>query len=85
MTFAIVRRGAQVALDVSDSGGGIPEPLRAHVFDPYVTTRKSGEGMGLGLSISRKIMLDHGGELQLVAASPAGTTFRLIFGEMKCS
>jgi signal transduction histidine kinase len=85
VTFAIVRRGTSVALDVSDTGGGIPESLRARVFDPYVTTRKTGEGMGLGLSISRKIMLDHGGDLLLVDSSPRGTTFRLMFGENECS
>jgi len=81
VTFTIARG----VLDVSDTGGGIPESLRASVFDPYVTTRRTGEGMGLGLSISRKIMIDHGGDLQLAATSTSGTTFRLIFGEMECS
>jgi signal transduction histidine kinase len=81
VTFAIARR----ALDVIDSGSGIPESLRARIFDPYVTTRRTGEGMGLGLSISRKIMLDHGGDLLLVATSASGTTFRLMFGETECS
>ena len=81
VTFTIARR----ALDVTDNGGGIPESLRARVFDPYVTTRRMGEGMGLGLSVSRKIMIDHGGDLQLVATSPTGTTFRLLFGDAECS
>ena len=81
VTFTISRD----ALDVTDTGGGIPESLRARVFDPYVTTRRIGEGMGLGLAISRKIMLDHGGDLQLVASSASGTTFRLMFGETECS
>jgi signal transduction histidine kinase len=81
VTFAI----AGDALDVTDTGSGIPESLRTRVFDPYVTTRRMGEGMGLGLSISRKIMLDHGGDLQLVASSPSGTTFRISFGDAQCS
>lgn len=81
VTFTITRR----ALDVTDTGGGIPDSLRSSVFDPYVTTRRTGEGMGLGLSISRKIMLDHGGDLQLAATSTSGTTFRLTFGETECS
>lgn len=85
VTFAIARRGTETALDVRDTGGGIPPSLRARVFDPYVTTRKMGEGMGLGLSISRKIMLDHGGDLQVLDTSPGGTTFRLTFGETECS
>jgi two-component system, NtrC family, C4-dicarboxylate transport sensor histidine kinase DctB len=85
ITFVLVRRGATVALDVIDTGSGIAESLRARVFDPYVTTRRTGEGMGLGLSISRKIMLDHGGDLQLVQTSATGTTFRLIFGDNECN
>lgn len=76
---------ARGAIEVRDDGGGIPDSLRARVFDPYVTTRKPGEGMGLGLAISRKIMLDHGGDLTLASTSPAGTTFRLTFGEAACN
>lgn len=85
ITFTIVRNGARVALDVRDNGAGIPLSLRARVFDPYVTTRKPGEGMGLGLSISRKVMLDHGGDLELVETSERGTTFRVVFGEEPCN
>jgi signal transduction histidine kinase len=84
MQFAIVRTGARVMLDARDNGGGVAESLRARVFDPYVTTRRIGEGMGLGLSISRKVMLDHGGDLVLSATSAAGTTFRVIFGGDAC-
>ncbi len=84
VTFSIVKSGARVSLDVRDDGGGVPEPLRARIFDPYVTTRKIGEGMGLGLSISRKVMIDHGGDLQLAGTGAAGTTFRVVFGEDAC-
>jgi signal transduction histidine kinase len=85
VTFAIHKDGRRAALDVSDTGTGIAESLRERVFDPYVTTRNVGEGMGLGLSISRKIMLDHGGDLQLLATSEAGTTFRITFGDTDCN
>ncbi len=81
VAFAIVKNGARVMLDVRDDGSGIAPSLRARIFDPYVTTRKVGEGMGLGLSISRKLMLDHGGDLVLVETSEKGTVFRLVFGE----
>lgn len=80
----IAKTGQRTMLDVKDDGGGIPDALRARVFDPYVTTRRIGEGMGLGLSISRKVMLDHGGDLVLAATSPAGTTFRVAFGGDAC-
>lgn len=83
VAFAIWR-GARVTLDVRDDGGGIPAALQARVFDPYVTTHKIGEGMGLGLSISRKAMLDHGGDLVLQESSEKGTVFRLVFGGDAC-
>ncbi|HVE71808.1 MAG TPA: ATP-binding protein [Thermoanaerobaculia bacterium] len=84
ITFTIVKDGRRVMLDVRDNGSGVPESLRARVFDPYVTTRRIGEGMGLGLSISRKVMLDHGGDLVLVSSSAEGAGFRVVFGEGAC-
>jgi signal transduction histidine kinase len=77
VTFSIDRDRASAFLDVADDGAGIPDSIRPRVFDPYITTRKIGEGMGLGLAISRKIMLDHGGDLTLMDSSSRGTTFRL--------
>jgi len=70
-------REGSIILDVTDDGPGIPPDIRSRVFEPYVTTRRVGEGMGLGLAISKKILLDHGGDLEVLASSPAGTTFRL--------
>jgi len=66
-----------VMLDVSDDGPGVDESVRARLFEPYATTRGVGEGMGLGLAISKKVLLDHGGDLELLATSPTGSTFRL--------
>jgi signal transduction histidine kinase len=71
--------GHNVLLDVADDGPGVPSEIRSRVFEPYVTTRQVGEGMGLGLAISKKILLDHGGDLELLASSGGGTTFRLTF------
>lgn len=66
-------------LEVSDDGPGVAPELLDRLFEPYTTTREIGEGMGLGLAISRKILLDHGGELLLAETSGAGARFRLIF------
>ncbi|HEX9941986.1 MAG TPA: HAMP domain-containing sensor histidine kinase [Thermoanaerobaculia bacterium] len=71
--------GRNVFLDVADDGPGIPPDVRPRVFEPYVTTRQVGEGMGLGLAIAKKILLDHGGDLELAGSSGSGTTFRLTF------
>ena len=68
-----------VWLDVADDGPGIAPEIRSRVFEPYATTRRVGEGMGLGLAICKKILLDHGGDLELRSSSGAGTTFRLTF------
>jgi two-component system nitrogen regulation sensor histidine kinase NtrY len=68
-----------IALDIGDDGPGIPPEIRGRLFEPYTTSRPIGQGMGLGLAISRKILLDHGGDLELLRTSEAGTTFRLLF------
>jgi nitrogen fixation/metabolism regulation signal transduction histidine kinase len=68
-----------VHLEVADDGPGVSESIRSRVFEPYTTTRTVGEGMGLGLAISRKILLDHGGDLELLATDHRGATFRLTF------
>src|SRR5205814_2418641 len=70
-------RGGAAVVDVHDNGAGIDPAVRPRLFEPYVTTRRIGEGMGLGLAISRKILLDHGGELELMETSADGTTFRI--------
>jgi signal transduction histidine kinase len=77
VTFTIARADDRVFVDVSDRGSGIASSLQSRIFEPYVTTRKIGDGMGLGLPISRKILLDHGGDLTLLASSSSGSTFRV--------
>src|ERR1051326_2081669 len=68
----------EAIVDVSDDGPGVAPEIRERLFEPYTTTRRIGEGMGLGLSISKKIMLDHGGDLDFVDTR-TGATFRLTF------
>lgn len=73
----LAREGSEARIAVVDNGPGVPVAIRERLFEPYTTTRGLGEGMGLGLAISRKILLDHGGDLELLDSSPAGTTFVL--------
>lgn len=78
--FALHRLGTAAILDVIDDASGVPEALRTTLFDAYVTTRSTGDGekgMGLGLTISRKIAVDHGGALNLHKTGPEGSCFRL--------
>jgi signal transduction histidine kinase len=64
-------------LIVADNGPGIPEEVRNRIFEPFFTTKRTGSG--LGLSICRKIVQEHGGEMSLTSEPGAGTTFVVTF------
>jgi signal transduction histidine kinase len=64
-----------VRIRVSDTGPGIPAPLRASVFEPFVTTKSEGHGTGLGLSTVLMVVERHGGRIEMETASANGTTF----------
>lgn len=78
VTFEIAAGAFGPSLVVADDGPGVAPEMRHRLFDPYASTRTLGEGLGLGLAISKKILLDHGGDLELVP-SQHGATFRLNF------
>ncbi len=61
---------------IMDDGPGIPPRLSEHLFDPFVSS-KASDGTGLGLTISRELAANHGGELKLVETGAGGTTFEL--------
>jgi PAS domain S-box-containing protein len=73
--------GSYVVLTMRDTGDGIPAEIRAHVFDPFFTTRTSGGRSGLGLSIVYGLMRRHGGAVRLHPAEGRGTTMSLYFPE----
>ncbi len=68
-----------VIVEVADSGHGIPKANLHRVFDAYFTTKPKGSGVGLGLSIVKKIVGDHGGDIRATATEPQGTVFVLTF------
>ncbi len=59
------RRGGSVAVEVTDSGPGVPTDLRDKVFEPFYTTKPPGVGNGLGLPLSRDIVMRHEGVLEI--------------------
>lgn len=70
------RRG-NVCIDVIDEGPGVPDALKRKIFVPFFTTRR--EGSGVGLALSRQVMIAHGGSLSVADGEPCGTRFTLIF------
>ncbi|PKP30589.1 MAG: hypothetical protein CVU00_13460 [Bacteroidetes bacterium HGW-Bacteroidetes-17] len=66
-----------VSIKVSDTGGGIPEELREKIFQPFFTTKKAGEGSGLGLDIVKQIMKKHDGTIDFESEVGVGTTFKI--------
>ncbi|MBL8881423.1 MAG: two-component sensor histidine kinase [Hyphomicrobium sp.] len=62
-------------IQIEDNGGGIPEHIKAHLFDPFVTTKVSGTG--LGLALVAKIISDHGGIIEC-DSEPKRTIFRVL-------
>ena len=66
MRLSVPGTGARVSLplmiEVEDNGPGVPEQLKPHLFDPFVTTKRTGTG--LGLALVAKIIGDHGGVIE---------------------
>jgi len=67
----------RIVIDVSDDGPGIPDHLKERVFEPFFTSRSDGSGTGLGLTLCREILHDHGGEVRIVERVPPGATLRI--------
>jgi signal transduction histidine kinase len=75
LTVTSTGEDAGLAITVADDGPGLPEGVRERLFQPFVSFRSGGTG--LGLAIARDLMRAHGGDLQLAATGPEGTSFVL--------
>ena len=66
-----------IIVQVKDNGEGIPKELHSKIFEPFFTTKQRGEGSGLGLDISKKIIEKHQGEITFESEAGKGTTFTI--------
>ncbi|MEM8629733.1 MAG: ATP-binding protein [Pseudomonadota bacterium] len=66
-----------VEIAVTDDGPGIPKDVRARVFDPLFTTKRSGKGTGVGLAFCHRILTAHGGSIRVDSREGLGATFTL--------
>lgn len=71
----------QYVLNVQDSGVGIPEEEMEQIFEPFYTTKRSGEGTGLGLSVVKSIVETHGGSIKVQSGQGVGATFTISLPE----
>lgn len=77
LTLRTRQEGDHVRVEIGDSGPGIPEDVRQRIFEPFFTTKGVGEGTGLGLDISRRIVVErHFGDIR-VTSHPGDTRFEI--------
>jgi signal transduction histidine kinase len=67
-----------VSITITDNGTGIPDSIRSKIFQPFFTTKPTGQGTGLGLSLSYDIVKAHGGELKVQSIDGEGTEFIIL-------
>ena len=75
VTVSTKRVGGKVSVSVADNGNGIPSKVLDKIFQPFFTTKPTGQGTGLGLSLSYDIIKAHGGEINVDTKEGEGTEF----------
>lgn len=77
VTVSTKKEEDKVLISVKDNGSGIPDDIKEKIFQPFFTTKPTGQGTGLGLSLSYDIVKAHGGELMVESKEGIGTTFQM--------
>jgi signal transduction histidine kinase len=75
VTVTVARDADRIVARVTDTGEGVPAGVEAHIFEPFFTTRGDQGAVGIGLSIARAAVSEHGGDLSLARATGPGATF----------
>ena len=71
------RENEKILVTVKDNGTGIPDSVKDKIFQPFFTTKPTGEGTGLGLSLSYDIINAHNGQIKLESTEGEGTEFTI--------
>ncbi|MGK2864696.1 MAG: sensor histidine kinase, partial [Chitinophagaceae bacterium] len=78
VTVSTKKINGVVELKVGDNGNGIPQKVLDKMFQPFFTTKPTGQGTGLGLSLAYDIVKSHGGELKVETTESKGSSFIII-------
>jgi len=79
VAVSTINHGDQIEIRVKDNGNGIPEEIKDKIFQPFFTTKPTGQGTGLGLSMSYDIITKgHGGELRAETKNGEGSVFKIL-------
>ncbi len=78
VTVSTKNLGDKIQISVKDNGPGIPDTIKEKIFQPFFTTKPTGQGTGLGLSLSYDIVKAHGGELKVETRDAEGSVFILL-------
>ncbi len=78
VTVSTKKINEKVEISVKDNGNGIPASIKEKIFQPFFTTKPTGQGTGLGLSLSYDIVKAHGGALNVETTEGKGTTFVIL-------
>ncbi len=75
VTIGTKKLNNKIEISIADNGNGIPSSIKDKIFQPFFTTKPTGQGTGLGLSLAYDIVKAHGGELKVETIEEEGTTF----------
>jgi signal transduction histidine kinase len=81
--YAALRPGPYVRLSIRDTGHGMTDDVMDHIFEPYFTTKRVGEGTGMGLAVVHGIVASHGGAMTVASQPEVGTTFAIYLPQIE--